>query len=91
MKENPFFNVGKCLITKLHITSIMMWNKYKESGKILITNRLHGNKLYNHLSMAQHSSTVMNNVCLTAKYCLPRHVHFSEGQRMGAGPKHSKR
>lgn len=27
--------VGKCPITKLHIIGIMMWNKYKKSGKIL--------------------------------------------------------
>lgn len=27
------FSVGKRLITKLHITGIMMWNKYKKSGK----------------------------------------------------------
>lgn len=62
-----FFSIGKCLITKLHITGIMMWNKYKKSGKILNTNRLHGNKLYNHESINQ-QFIIINNVCFAVKY-----------------------
>lgn len=70
-----FFSVGKCLITKLHITGIMMWNKYKKSGKILNTNRLHGNKLYNHKSINQRF-IIINNVCLAVKYYVELHVLF---------------
>lgn len=70
-----FFSVGKCLITKLHITGIMMWNKYKKSGKILNANRLHGNKLYNHKSINQQFITI-NNVCLAVKYSVELHVFF---------------
>lgn len=70
-----FFSVGKCLITKLHITGIMMWNKYKKSGKILNTNRLHGNKLYNHKSINQ-QFIIINNVCLAVKYYVELHVLF---------------
>lgn len=40
-------------ITKLHIIGTMMWNKYKKSGKILKTNRSHGNQLNNHISVNQ--------------------------------------
>lgn len=70
-----FFSVGKCLITKLHITGIMMWNKYKKSGKILNTNRLHGNKLYNHESINQ-QFIIINKVCLAVKYYVEFHVLF---------------
>lgn len=70
-----FFSVGKCLITKLHITGIMMWNKYKKSGKILNTNRLHGNKLYNHKSKNQ-QFVIINNACLAVKYDVESHVFF---------------
>lgn len=43
--------VGKCLIIKLYIIGIMMWNKYKKFGKILKINRLRGNKFNNYRSI----------------------------------------
>lgn len=48
----------------------MMWNKYKKSGKILKTNRSHGNQLNNHISVNQYYTIINSMFCSKVSYVM---------------------